>query len=197
MDLGEATAYIFEGIEIKPKEIVPEQDARVTEAIFISLFDVSNYNNNNTPFQPKNKLFFMKKIKLLITGSRKWKNYDYIENVINSIKPDLIIHGNCEGADKLADEVANVFFYSKKIFQADWSIGKKAGPLRNQKMIDENPTICIAFHEDPNLGTGTKDCVMRCLKNGIPVRLFLSQNEIISKYKVGLNDENKLTLEPF
>ena len=136
-------------------------------------------------------------MKLLITGSRKWIDYDLIENVINKIKPKLIIHGGCEGADMLADEVANVFFYPKKVFLADWSLGKKAGPIRKQKMIDEKPDSCVAFHEDPNLGTGTKDCVTRCLKNGITVRLFLLQNGQITKNRVRLDSQNKIILEPF
>jgi len=137
-------------------------------------------------------------MKLLITGSRKWTDYDLIETIINKIKPKLIIHGGCEGADLLADQVANTFFYSKKVFLADWAtLGKKAGPIRNQQMINEKPDTCVVFHEDPNLGTGTRDCVTRCLQNGIPVRLFLLQNGQIIKNKVRLDPKKKIVLEPF
>ena len=49
----------------------------------------------------------------------------------------------------------------------EWDeIGKKAGPLRNQRMLDEGkPDLVVAF---PGSG-GTKDMVRRAVKAGVSV----------------------------
>jgi hypothetical protein len=45
-------------------------------------------------------------------------------------------------------------------------LGKKAGPLPNQRMLDEGkPDLVVAF---PGAG-GTKDMVRRAVKAGVPV----------------------------
>jgi hypothetical protein len=49
---------------------------------------------------------------------------------------------------------------------ADWSIGRKAGPIRNQRMLDEHkPDLVVAF---PG-GRGTADMVRRARKSGVEV----------------------------
>jgi len=51
-------------------------------------------------------------------------------------------------------------------FDADWKLGKKAGPLRNQRMIDEGrPDLVVAF---PG-GKGTADMVRRAEAAGVKV----------------------------
>lgn len=50
----------------------------------------------------------------------------------------------------------------------EWKrLGPRAGPLRNQRMVDAlpKPVLCIAF---PG-GRGTADCVSRARAAGIPV----------------------------
>jgi len=51
-------------------------------------------------------------------------------------------------------------------FAADWTLGPKAGPLRNQRMLDEGkPDLVVTF---PG-GHGTADMVRRAEAAGIPV----------------------------
>ena len=88
-------------------------------------------------------------VRLLITGGRSFNDKDtirkWIKNVEATIGPiEVIIHGaNPRGADKLADELADELGIPKLRFPADWDEhGKAAGPIRNQRMIDEGrPTV--------------------------------------------------------
>lgn len=75
-----------------------------------------------------------------------------------------------EGADLLAEEWAiynGVPFWPYKITREEWAtIGKRAGPLRNQRMLDERrPQVCIAFKG----GAGTADMTRRARESGIEV----------------------------
>lgn len=72
----------------------------------------------------------------------------------------VIIHGACPtGADCWADEWAVVNWCQIDEFPADWAThGRAAGPIRNQRMIDEGkPDLVLAF---PG-GRGTADMVRR------------------------------------
>lgn len=100
-------------------------------------------------------------VRLLITGGRSFNDKDtirkWIKNVEATIGPiEVIIHGaNPRGADKLADELADELGIPKLRFPADWDEhGKAAGPIRNQRMIDEGrPTYVLAFPDPKSRGT--------------------------------------------
>jgi hypothetical protein len=85
----------------------------------------------------------------------------------------IIVHGACRGADNIAGYVAECLGFEVRRYPADWGkFGKGAGPIRNQHMLDkEHPDPkgfyideVLAFHEDPSLGTGTKDMIKRAEK---------------------------------
>lgn len=81
-----------------------------------------------------------------------------------------VIHGGCKtGADALAAEWVLRFGgeCDEDVFEADWiKHGKAAGPIRNQRMLDEGkPDLVIAF---PG-GKGTADMVARARKAGVEV----------------------------
>lgn len=71
------------------------------------------------------------------------------------------------GVDSFAAEWAIKFGFKLYKFPAEWDkYGRKAGPIRNQQMLDEGkPDAVIAF---PG-GTGTADMVRRSEKAGIKV----------------------------
>jgi hypothetical protein len=78
---------------------------------------------------------------LLVVGSRSFGNYEFLssvlDGVLNSIKYSHqieIISGGARGADSLAERCAREHSYSFKIFKPDWSLGKGAGFIRNDKM---------------------------------------------------------------
>ncbi|GGD30599.1 hypothetical protein GCM10011335_37050 [Aureimonas glaciei] len=79
-----------------------------------------------------------------------------------------LLSGGAPGADTLAwDWGWDRNFHCERMF-ADWKKhGRAAGPIRNQRMIDEwKPTLVIAF---PG-GRGTADMIRRAEAAGIPVR---------------------------
>jgi len=78
-----------------------------------------------------------------------------------------IIAGGATGADKAASSWAAVNWTRYEEFKPDWKkYGSKAGPLRNQRMLDEGrPDLVIAF---PG-GKGTADMVARAEKAGVRV----------------------------
>lgn len=109
-------------------------------------------------------------IRLAIVGSRKHDNYkEFEKNVREWIKvngtPEVIISGGAEGADKLAKRFATENNYTFIEYPAQWNMyGKAAGPMRNQKIVDE-ATHMIAFPLDaPGTGAGTKDSLTRMQK---------------------------------
>lgn len=90
------------------------------------------------------------------------------ENVVRDVSDTILIVGGAPGADTLAEEWADVWGVRKRVFLADWAThGKAAGPIRNQRMIDEGkPDLVVAF---PG-GRGTADMVRRARSAGIPVK---------------------------
>lgn len=115
-------------------------------------------------------------MKLLIAGSRDWSDYDLVHSAIAALTDydyTTIVHGGCRGADLIAAAAAKKLGLSVLAYPADWSIGRKAGPLRNQRMLDENQDIRLAilFHDDIEHSRGTKDMLDRCIARGVKVRL--------------------------
>lgn len=116
-------------------------------------------------------------IRILITGSRDWSDFEAVKRAINDATADfqpwdiVIIHGNCPtGADKIADEYGKQQGFSIESYPADWSKGRKAGPLRNQQMVDRGADICLAFPQGKSYGT--RGCMKMAERAGIPVRSF-------------------------
>jgi hypothetical protein len=113
-------------------------------------------------------------MKLLICGDRRWTNGALIEKWIATLKPTLIIHGGCRGADILAGEAAKRLGVKVSVFMPDWArFGRGAGPVRNQQMLDEgNPDRILAFHNDLAHSRGTIDMVRRAKRAGLDVRVI-------------------------
>jgi hypothetical protein len=109
--------------------------------------------------------------RVLVCGGRDYDDRDHIWNTLTAI-PDVtcIIHGCATGADSEAMIVAEALGIKHAPFRADWRThGKAAGPIRNQRMLDEGkPDLVVAF---PG-GRGTADMVRRARLAGLPVRII-------------------------
>lgn len=127
-------------------------------------------------------------MKVLVCGGRDFTDYVTVNRVLSAYFNNFcngnmeIIHGGARGADTLAGLFAKMFGLKCHIFPAEWdSYGKGAGPIRNQKMLDEGkPTIVIAF---PG-GADTADMIKRAKKAGIltiNVREFMNENLSLPK----------------
>lgn len=88
----------------------------------------------------------------------------------DTIHPDgycdefVIVSGSCPtGADFLAEAWAASRGVPVERYPADWSLGKSAGPARNEEMAATRPDLAMAF---PG-GRGTDDMFSCCLKHDI------------------------------
>lgn len=113
--------------------------------------------------------------KILICGDRNWADFKKVEDKLNQFNPleDIIITGGCRGADKIAEYLGKKKGFKVEVFPADWNkYGLGAGPVRNKQMLDQNPSIVIAFHSDIDNSKGTKNCITQAAKKEIPVEVI-------------------------
>jgi len=122
--------------------------------------------------------------RVLVTGSRdfpwtrKHSIYEELANVVKigrQFSDDLIIsQGGASGVDAIALAWAENHSIPVVTFKADWSFGRSAGPMRNQRMLDEfRPHYVLAWPEcDDRPGSGTWDMIRRCRQQGYPVQIF-------------------------
>ena len=106
-------------------------------------------------------------MRVLVCGGRDYSDLDKVIAILDTIQPSSIIEGGAQGADSLARQWAILRDVDRRSFYADWSRdGKAAGPIRNQRMLDEGrPDLVVAF---PG-GGGTADMVRRAERARIRV----------------------------
>jgi hypothetical protein len=128
-------------------------------------------------------------MRILITGSRTWDDYDTLSTEITKAIIDwvqdhpgldkgpidwvTIIHGNNpRGADFLADRFAtDVLGVKVERYDADWSqFGKFAGIKRNMLMVDKGADVCLAFIRQKS--KGATHCRDYAKRKGIPTETF-------------------------
>lgn len=100
--------------------------------------------------------------KLLISGYRGFEDYDLFSNFMKTVTnemgmPSVVLQGECKtGADQLAKRWCLEKDVKCMSFPADWSKGKRAGPERNSKMLEQVDVVCAFVHANSK---GTKDVV--------------------------------------
>ena len=113
-------------------------------------------------------------MRILVCGGRDFTGYLQLHKVLLGYFEEyddiVIIQGGASGADFLAKVFAEENGLKVEEFKADWKgLGRSAGVIRNQRMIDEGkPDVVIAM---PG-GRGTTDMVARADASGIPVMDF-------------------------
>lgn len=114
--------------------------------------------------------------KLLVTGDRNWTDKEFIKEKLRRFWPleTILIHGACEGADKLAEKAAMELGWVSIIpFPADWKkYGNMAGPHRNWEMVCQKPDLVMAFHDNLQASRGTRDCANKAIDESITVIWF-------------------------
>jgi hypothetical protein len=110
---------------------------------------------------------------LLVCGGRSYDDLGQVHALLDRLLEDApglrLIHGGGRGADSLADAWAALRGVPCDVYPADWSKGRRAGPLRNEQMLErlrtETSPLVVAF---PG-GAGTADMVRRATAAGIRV----------------------------
>lgn len=109
--------------------------------------------------------------RVLVCGGRNYDRWPEVRDTLNNARDvrgvSLIITGGASGADRLAERWAQHERIPVCVFPANWQfLGRKAGPLRNQAMLDfAKPHLVVAF---PG-GRGTEDMVNRAIAAGLPI----------------------------
>lgn len=106
-----------------------------------------------------------------VVGSRSFDNYELMTETLKDINIDTIISGGAMGADKFAELYAKENNLPLIIIKADWTIGKKAGPLRNTEIVKMSD-IVVAFWDGES--NGTRDSIRKAKR--------LKKDLIIVKY---------------
>ena len=106
-------------------------------------------------------------MRVLVCGGRDYNRSDLVFAELDRIKPDCVIEGGALGADAAAAAWAAINKVANLQYIANWAeFGKSAGPLRNQRMLDDGmPDLVVAF---PG-GRGTADMVKRARAAGVEV----------------------------
>jgi hypothetical protein len=105
-----------------------------------------------------------KPYRILVTGSRDWTDVDQVwlglGNAVGAIHRDaihreiVIVHGDCpRGADAIADDWGRKYGATIERHPANWQInGKRAGFIRNQKMVNLGADVVLAFIKNGSRG---------------------------------------------
>lgn len=109
-------------------------------------------------------------MRLLVCGGRDFHNHVEMDRFLRMVHEkrgiDVLINGGATGADAMAAAWAERWGIPVETYKADWSLGKKAGPMRNRCMLVEGkPDGVAAFFG----GKGTADMVKAAREAGIPV----------------------------
>ncbi len=73
---------------------------------------------------------------MIVCGSREYSDRQTIWNALDRHKPDVVIHGDAAGADRLAGEWADSRGVACIPMPAPWHrMGKSAGSYRNRQML--------------------------------------------------------------
>lgn len=122
----------------------------------------------------------MSETRLIVCGSaprRKpwrpgWTDRSLLWAVLSSWelpKPGVVVQGGAEGADRFAREWAEAYGYRVETHEADWSLGRRAGPLRNETIADLGGEECLAFSTSWPPTRGTDSMCRLARERGIPV----------------------------
>ena len=95
----------------------------------------------------------MKKMKVIVAGSRSFKDYEVLCKTLDEMEITTIISGGARGADKLGERYAKERGISLEQYPAQWDrYGNQAGFIRNVEMA-ENADTLVAFWDGISTGT--------------------------------------------
>jgi hypothetical protein len=119
-------------------------------------------------------------MRVLITGSRDWWDVTTIMGAllpIHEAHPEaVLVSGGCpSGADAIAEAIWHGFDGEVEVHPANWKLGKSAGILRNNEMVDLGADVCLAFRK--NYSRGTTHCANAATMAGIPTTWYTEGEE--------------------
>lgn len=130
----------------------------------------------------------------IFCGSRNWDAPAPIFSKLNDVlekHPDLVVvHGAGRGADLIAQALCEWMDIPFEPYPADWGqLGNRAGPVRNQQMVDSGVEAVYAFKAGfcrSLQGGGSEDMVRRALDVGVPAMVIEEVNPSLPQPAVHL-----------
>jgi NADPH:quinone reductase-like Zn-dependent oxidoreductase len=117
-------------------------------------------------------------MRVIVTGDRAWECHELAADVVRRLMARhgqrlVIVHGAAGGVGAAFAEAARALGVAVEPHRAEWvRLGKRAGPSRNQRMVDAGADLCVAVHRFIANSKGTKDCARRAIAAGIPTYLI-------------------------
>lgn len=121
------------------------------------------------------------RVRILVSGSREWTDKQIVHETLRRVyymkvsaedTEHVLLHGCARGIDEIAEQWAiQEGCWEIERYPAEWTKYQlKAGPIRNQKMIDVGkPDAAVVFWDGKS--RGTLDTMRRCIQGGVPVTL--------------------------
>jgi len=113
--------------------------------------------------------------RVLITGSRIWNDPQMMGEALSGVyEPGaVLIEGGAAGADTMAATIWKHLGGVIETHSADWvGLGRGAGFIRNQEMVDSGADICLAFIRAES--SGATHCAHAAELAGIPTVRYTS-----------------------
>jgi hypothetical protein len=120
-------------------------------------------------------------MRLLVCGSRTWTDRIQLGWEVEGIvaqyqgEPIVVIHGDAQGVDRLAGELARARGWRLEVYPARWDTeGRAAGIRRNLRMLHHGlPDLVLALVDKPlQHSRGTAHMVAIARAAHIPVRVI-------------------------
>ena len=109
---------------------------------------------------------------IIVAGGRDFDNYELLSSKLDKIFANInpvIVCGEARGADSLGRRYAVEHNLSILSYPADWSLGKRAGYIRNEAMAKVADGL-IAFWDGKS--PGTKHMIETMQKQNKKVRII-------------------------
>lgn len=94
--------------------------------------------------------------KVIVAGTRTFNDYDLLKYKLDIYLSNLsdicIVSGGSRGADHLGEIYSKERGYNLEVYPADWSLGKKAGYIRNEEMA-KIAQYLVVFWDGKSRGT--------------------------------------------
>lgn len=120
-------------------------------------------------------------MKVLVCGSRDMPltQQKLVLDELRATGATHVIQGGARGADFMGKLAGLTLGCHVDEFPADWDThGKSAGPIRNQKMLDQKPDLVLAFHPTTGITRGTNDMVTRSTRAGVEVKIVMYEEDL-------------------
>jgi hypothetical protein len=116
--------------------------------------------------------------RILVTISRAWSEISELRRVLETVHAEhptaTLVHGDAPKGDRTAAGIWKSLGGEVEAWPAEWNrYGKRAGMLRNARMVESNPALVLSFIRDAS--AGATHCTDLAEGAGIPVVRYVQE----------------------